>query len=174
MNEVWKDIEGYKGKYQVSNMGNVKSLNYRSTGQEKILKQIFNAVGYPQVGLYKDGKMKWHMTHKLVAQAFIDNPDNKPRISHINTIRADNRAENLCWASQKEISNNPITKGRPRGRIAARVFCEGTIFNSVAACAEHYGVKRTTMYNWLNGTNPMPSDLHEKGLGYYIPTIFEE
>lgn len=168
MNEVWKDITGYEGKYQVSNLGRVKSINYRSTGQERILKQMLNTYGYLQVGLYKDSKMKFYTVHKLVAEAFIENPSNKPRISHINTIRTDNRVDNLCWATQKEISNNPTTKGRPRKRITAKVFCDGTIYNSVAECAEHYGIKRITMYKWLDGTNPMPLDFYKKGLRYYM------
>ena len=167
MNEIWKDVVGYEGKYQVSNLGRVKSLNYRGTGQERILKQMFNTSGYLQVGLYKDGKSKLHMTHKLVAEAFIENPDSKSRISHINTLRADNRVENLCWASQKEICNNATAKGRPRGRKTTQVFCDGTVFDSIAKCAEHYGVSKATMYNWLNGTSPMPYDLHKKGLNYY-------
>ena len=168
MEEIWKDVEGYIGRYQVSNLGNIKSLNYRGTGQERILKQMFNTSGYLQVGLYKDGKSKLHMTHKLVAEAFIENPDNKVRVSHINTNRTDNRAENLCWASQKEIRNRPDNQKRPRRRITAKVFCEGTIYNSVAECAEHYGVKRITMYKWLEGTNPIPSDFYKKGLRYYM------
>lgn len=174
MNEVWRDVVGYEGLYQVSNMGNVKSLNYRRAGKERILKQIFNASGYLQVGLYKDSKMKWHITHKLVAEAFIENPDNKPRICHINTLRADNRAENLCWASQKEILNNAAAKGRAGGRVAIKVFCDGTIYNSIAECAEHYGVNKNTMYKWLDRTSPIPSDFQEKGLDYYFPTVFNE
>ena len=174
MNEIWKDIEGYKGLYQVSNLGNVKSINYRRTGKERILKQMFNIDGYLKVALYKDGKMGWHMTHKLVAEAFIENQDNKPRIRHINALRADNRAENLCWATQKEICNNTTAKGRTRGRTATKVFCDGTIFNSVAECAEYYGVNKITMYKWLNGTNPMSSSYCKKGLSYYISTEFKE
>ena len=167
MSEVWKNIEGYEGLYQVSDLGRVKSLNYRRTGKERVMKPSFDAYGYSVVRLSKGSKNTLYKVHKLVAEAFIENPDNKPRINHINTIRADNRAENLCWTTQKEICNNSITKGRPRGRKAAQVFCEGTIFNSVAECAEHYKVKRITMYKWLNGTNPMPSDFFRKGLEYY-------
>ena len=167
MNEMWKDVVDYEGLYQVSNQGNVKSLDYRHTGQERILKQTFGKDGYLRVCLYKDGKMKCYKVHKLVAEAFIENPDNKPRISHINTIRVDNRAENLYWATHKEISNNPTTKWRTRGRIATQVFCEGTIYKSIAECAEHYGVKKITMYKWLAGTNPMPSVFCKKGLKYY-------
>ena len=162
MSEVWKDIEGYEGLYQVSDQGRVKSLNYRRTGKERVIKQSFDTNGYLVVKLSKGGEKTHYKVHRLVAEAFIENPDNKPRISHINTIRADNRAENLCWASQKEICNKPT-----RRRTTMKVFCEGTIFNSIAECAEHYGVKRITMYKWLDGTNPMPSDFHKKGLKYY-------
>lgn len=167
MNEVWRDVVGYEGLYQVSDQGNVKSLNYRHTGKERVMKPSFDASGYLVVMLFKDGKKTLYKVHKLVADAFIDNPDNKPRICHINTIRADTRAENLCWVSQKEICNNAVAKGRPRGRIPAQVFCDGIIFNSIAECAEHYRVKRGTMYTWLNGSSPMPSDFFKKGLDYY-------
>ena len=167
MNEVWKDVIGYEGLYQVSNQGNVKSINYKRTGKERVMKPSFDAYGYLVVILSKGGEQSLYKVHKLVAEAFIENPDNKPRICHINTLRADNRAENLCWASQKEICNNATAEGRTRGRIATKVFCDGTIYNSIAECAECYGVKKITMYKWLNGTNPMPSDFCEKGLKYY-------
>ena len=167
MSEVWKDIEGYEGLYQVSDQGRVKSLNYRHTGKERVMKPSFDTNGYLIVWLSKDGERTLYKVDKLVAEAFIENTGNKPRICHINTIRADSRAENLCWSTQKEICNNSITKGRPRGRIAMKVFCEGIIYNSIAECAEHYGVKRITMYKWLNGSSPMPSDFFRKGLEYY-------
>ena len=167
MNEIWKDIVGYEGLYQVSDQGNVKSLNYRRAGKERVMKPSFDAYGYLMVTLSKGGKQSLHKVHKLVAEAFIENPDNKSHICHINTIRTDNRAENLCWATQKEICNNATAKGRTRGRIAIKVFCEGAIYNSIAECAEHYGVKKITMYKWLNGTNPMPSDFCKKGLKYH-------
>lgn len=173
MNEVWRDVVGYKGLYQVSNMGNVKSLNYRRTGKERALKPSFNTNGYLIIGLSKDGKKTTYKVHRLVAEAFIENPDNKSHICHINAIRADTRAENLCWASQKEIYNNSTAKGRRSGRIAIKVFCDGTIYNSIAECAEHYGVKRITMYKWLEGTNPMPSDFEKKGLNYYHNNVIK-
>lgn len=106
--EIWKDIKEYKGLYQVSNLGNVKSLNYRKTGKEKILKSAKKS-GYPFVVLYKDGKVKQTLIHRLVASAFIPNTDNKPCIDHINTNRTDNRVENLMWVTYKENMNNPLT-----------------------------------------------------------------
>lgn len=107
--EIWKDIEDYEGKYQVSNMGRVKSLNYGRTGEERILKPGKDTKGYSQVGLYKNNKRKGVKVHRLVATAFIENPENKPCIDHINTIRTDNRAENLRWCTAKENNNNVLT-----------------------------------------------------------------
>lgn len=171
MSEVWKDIEGYEGLYQVSNQGNVKSLNHRGTGKERILSKTFDPNGYWMVGLRKDGKTKLRMVHRLVAEAFIPNHDNKPCVNHINTIRTDNRLENLCWATHKEASNNPITRERSKKSLGIKVFCEGTVFNSITECAEHYGVKKGTMYKWLDGTRPMPVDFYRKGLGFSIPSV---
>lgn len=167
MNEIWRDVVGYEGLYQVSDQANVKSLNYRRTGKGRVMKPSFDTNGYLVVFLSKGGERTLYKVDKLVAEAFIENPDNKPRICHINTIRADSRAENLCWASQKEIRNNATAKGRTSGRVAAQVFCEGIIYNSIAECAEHYGVKRITMYKWLDGSSPIPSDFFKKGLRYY-------
>lgn len=103
MTEIWKDIEGYEGLYQVSNLGNVRRV--------KLLKQYSDKSkgGYNVVSLCKDGKVKIARVHQLVANAFVPNPNNKPCIDHINTDRKDNRAVNLQWVTQKENNNNPLT-----------------------------------------------------------------
>lgn len=108
--EIWSDVEGYEGKYMVSNIGKVKSLDYHRTGKEKIMKPRKDKKGYLYVGLYKNKKEKWVSVHRLVAAAFIPNPENKPCIDHINTIKDDNRVENLRWATPKENVNNPISR----------------------------------------------------------------
>lgn len=107
--EIWKSIEGYSN-YMISNLGNVKSLNYKGGKREKILKLYINNSGYALVNLTKNGKQKTYLVHRLLAQTFIPNPENKPHIDHINTIRNDNRVENLRWVTQKENNNNPITR----------------------------------------------------------------
>lgn len=114
VNENWRDIEGYEGLYQVSNLGRVKSLerdvNSRSgkrKEKEKILKQNNNR--YMYVGLSKNCKTKCFTVHRLVAKAFLPNPENKPQIDHINTDKSDNRVENLRWVTPKENMKNPIT-----------------------------------------------------------------
>ena len=100
--EIWKDVKGYENKYQISNLGNVKSLNYRGTKEEKLLKLIPNKIGYVVVQLCKEGKVKPFYVHRLVAITFLNNKDNKTDVNHINEIKCDNRAINLEWCTKSE------------------------------------------------------------------------
>ena len=108
-NEIWKDIKGYEGLYQVSNLGRIKSLERKSKTKgnveyikkEKVLKERFSN-GYVSVILYKNGTKKNFRVHRLVAKAFLVNPKNLPQINHINFNRSDNRIENLEWVTAKE------------------------------------------------------------------------
>lgn len=113
--EIWKDIKGYEGHYQVSNLGNVRCMHYGrkrqnpNRGTIQNLVQLENNHGYLFVRLFKDGIKASVLIHRLVAMAFIPNPDNKPQIDHINTNPKDNRVSNLRWVTRKENINNPIT-----------------------------------------------------------------
>lgn len=113
MNEIWKDIKGYEGLYQVSNLGRVKSLsriykhNYfgRETKYKKSKDKILNVnknQGYGHVILCKNGKCKQKLLHRILAKAFIPNIENKPNINHIDGNGLNNSLENLEWCTQKE------------------------------------------------------------------------
>lgn len=96
--EIWKDCKGYEGKYQVSSQGRIWSVV-----SQRYLKQKINRGGYCCINLYaKNGKMKSERIHRLVALAFIDNPNNFSVVNHLNGMKTDNRVENLEWTTQKE------------------------------------------------------------------------
>ena len=116
MTEIWKNIEGYENLYQISSIGRVRSLDrFDSIGRfikGKILKPRIDKDGYHCIFLSKNGTQKPFKIHRLVAQAFIPNPDNKPCIDHVNCVRSDNRLENLRWVTYLENNLNPITRKR--------------------------------------------------------------
>lgn len=104
-NVVWKDIEGYEGIYQISNYGEVMRLmSYDSRNHlrnSKILKQRKNKDGYMVVGLHKNSKEKKYLVHRLVAKAFISNPNKLPEINHIDENKQNNSVPNLEWCNRK-------------------------------------------------------------------------
>ena len=114
MTEIWKDIPEYEGLYQISNLGNVKSQHSnRMNGQKpgKILKVTLMKNGYMSLELRMGDTNKRHLVHRLIAEVFIPNPDNKPVVNHINGIKNDNRIENLEWCTQSENVRHAIDTG---------------------------------------------------------------
>ena len=99
--EEWKLIKDFP-EYQVSNLGRVKSLNYNRGKKEGILQELISDRGYCRVALYQEKKKHKVPIHRLVGQAFITNPENKPQIDHIDRNKSNNKVENLRWATTSE------------------------------------------------------------------------
>ena len=162
--EIWKDIQGFENLYQVSNLGRVKSLNYKHTDKEKVLK-LTKSNGYLDVILYKAGEYKHHLVHRLVAQTFIPNTNSSLQVNHKNEIKTDNRVENLEWCTPKYNSNygtKTLRFSKSRG-TSVRCIETGKIYHSareaerqtgidntqiVGVCKDRYGYKTAGGYTW--------------------------
>lgn len=101
MNNTWKIIDDFNGNYKINNLGDVFSIPRNGT-RGGLLKPIINKDGYMKVILYKNNKPYTRLVHRLVANAFIENPMNKPEVNHLNNNRQDNRVDNLEWCTNRE------------------------------------------------------------------------
>lgn len=137
--EIWRDIKGYEGIYQVSNLGRIKGLEKKArkgkgngAKPERVLKPyIRNSDGYSFISLSKLGKVKKHYIHRLVAVAFISNPKKKPCINHINGIKDDNKASNLEWCTYSENEKHSrIELGKEN---PSRMFDKNQIFEILSS-----------------------------------------
>ena len=120
MKEIWKNIKGYEGKYQVSNLGNVKSLK---TNRNLYYSKSGN---YYRVGLYKE-KRTMYSIHRLVAEHFIPNPENKPCVNHIDTNTFNNNVLNLSWCSYKE--NNNWKHHKIKNKVSSLFYYVNKFYN---------------------------------------------
>ena len=119
--EIWKDVVGYEGLYRVSNLGRFFSLKDNS-----IMSLYDDRRGYLKVFLIKDSKMKTKKVHRLVAQAFIHNEENKPCIDHIDGNTKNNAVSNLRWCTYKENSNFPLVRKKLSKASKGRKHTEET------------------------------------------------
>ena len=118
MHEVWRPVTGYNGRYEVSNLGEVRSLERtkRNNGGAQripshVMRQSQNHKGYKIVHLSKDGANTWVMVHRIVALAFIPNPEGKPQVNHIDGDKNNNAANNLEWVTNAENMRHAVENG---------------------------------------------------------------
>lgn len=111
LGEIWRDIEGHEGNYQISNYGRVKSFKGR---KPRILSTCKDSKGYPKATFAENGKAKTYLIHILVARAFIPNPDNLPVVHHKDSNPKNNRADNLQWVTYKQNLQYAYDSGRKK------------------------------------------------------------
>lgn len=172
MEEVWKDVDGYEGYYQVSNLGRVRSLerivkrgsnSLRIAGKIKV--QRINSNGYMRVFLNKEGVSKLALVHRLVAAAFVENPNSYGYVDHIDSDRLNNCASNLAWCTQGDNIHLAYERGRRRHvrlsqeaieRLSAAnrrqvIRDDGKVYKSVGDAADDIGVTGAMVSHVLNG-----------------------
>ena len=134
MAEIWKDIKGYEGLYQVSNLGKIRN-------KYKEIKQQTDNIGYKNVILSKNNKRKTKKVHRLVAETFIDNANNLPAVNHINGNKSDNKVSNLEWITYKDNSIHAVLNGLIKTK---KVLCieKGKTYYSI-----HEAAKDTNTFN---------------------------
>ena len=180
--EIWKDVVGYEGRYMVSNLGNVKSVIFKKNGKEKNLK-LLDGKDYLQVRLRKDGKGKTLKVHRIVAKAFLDNPNNYNVVNHKNWNKHDNRAENLEWCSysynnwylpnRKEPMPMPKAKAKKENGYKngnksfakpKQVICleTGDVFASISEAARNTNVEQSNISRCLRGRQRTCGGYHWK------------
>lgn len=173
--EIWQEIRGYEGLHKVSNLGRVKSENRVAmrgngapqTSSEKIIAQRDDSNGYHRVALWKDGKQEYRFVHRLVAEAFVQNVDNKPAVDHIDFDRHNDKAENLRWCTQAENLGRSREFGRIKSNISEEMRrkrkeraskpvrrSDGKVFKSIGDAARASNVTHSAvshaLHNWQN------------------------
>lgn len=148
MKEIWKDIEGYDGFYQVSNLGRVKSV------KSKYLRKLnLTHDGYCKINLSSNGETHWFRVHRLVAQAFIPNPENKPEVNHIDEDKTNNNVDNLEWVTRKENANHGTLYTRLSKINGKPVICveSGVTYDSISQCARLMNIQQSSISQMLSG-----------------------
>ena len=174
MKEIWKDVKGYEGLYQVSNLGRVKSLERVTINNrivhERILKLRHDKKGYNICCLRIDGEKKFFGVHRLVAKAFIPNANNYPVVNHKDEIKDNNIVDNLEWCtykynsnygtSSKRISEKKKGANNPNSKMVV-LLNNGLLFESISEAAKIYGLSRGTINCICKGTKRTLKTDHE-------------
>lgn len=159
MKEQWKPVVGYEGNYEVSNLGRVKSLPRNGTiKKERIIKNNVKKSGYVDIMLSKNNKRIYTHLHRVVAKAFIPNPENKPQVNHKDGNKQNNTVENLEWATASEnLKHKYAVLGVKAGRYCVKnVMCVETkeVIDGIKKAERMFNIKRSGIHHAIkrNGT----------------------
>jgi hypothetical protein len=145
--EIYRDIPGYEGYYQASNKGNVRSVR---TG--RILAQTKNNGGYPMVSISVNCKHEMKTVHRLVAQAFIENPLNHRDVNHIDGDKTNNDSDNLEWVEHSDnIRHSYSELKQRRNDVAVKCIETGMIYRSIKEASEKIGISRGAIQHAIDG-----------------------
>lgn len=167
MLEGWKDISGFEGRYQISTLGRVKTLSYKRTGKSRIL-AVYERSGYLWTTFREGGagsKQQHPAVHRLVAEHFIPNIDNKPFVNHKDGNRKNNCVDNLEWVtrSENELHKIHILK-HPSGSVkeSKKILCEETrvIYPSIRQAAKDVGISQSLLSKVVNGKGRTAKGMH--------------
>lgn len=167
--EIWRDVKGYEGKYQVSNLGNVRSVDrtifnacgVMVTRRGTMLKPIQNRGGYMKVTMHKEGKVNTELIHRLVAEAFVQNHNNLPQVNHKDGNKRNNDVSNLEWctalsnmhhAKQQGLRNNALeyAKSMRKAVIATNIETrKETFYESIHAAEKVFGSHVTNVLSGI-------------------------
>lgn len=153
--EKYIDIKGYEGIYQVSNLGNIKSIKYLNT--ERVLRVYVNPDGYEYIGLWKYGMCAKYKVHLIVAHNWLDKIEGKKYINHKDGNKTNNKVDNLEWCTKSENTKHAYDIGLMDNVIesTSKVVVDintGVFYNSAREVARLYGYNHSTLYNWLDGS----------------------
>ena len=164
--ETWKELKGYEGDYEVSNMGQVRSTTkvftcyslrgngiHERTRYGRILQPSVQNNGYLVVWLSRNGKVKAHTVHRLIAKTFIENPKNLYCVNHKNGNKTDNRVENLEWCTSGENLKHAYEKLGRVHRKGTKIICIelNKTFESIKSASEELNVNKEAIGNCLAG-----------------------
>ena len=145
--EIWKDVVGYEGLYCVSSFGRIKSLPRPTKQKAQEMSRYSDQKGYQRVWLCKDGTPKNYKVHRLVAQAFIPNPDELPQVNHKDENKANNCVDNLEWCDCRYNNTYNNRMGRIATKNSRKVRCFETnmVYDSISAASRAVGVSTSNI-----------------------------
>ena len=148
--EEWKPVSGYEGLYEVSNLGRVKTLAHGKGSNNHYKTGTLTKKGYLLVQFWKGNQRKGLYIHRIVANAFLPNPQNLPQVNHKDGDKTNNKVDNLEWCTNSENQIHAVDTRLRKDSKMVRCIETGEEFTSILQCAKHLHVSATSVSAFLN------------------------